>query len=355
MRARLKNALRFVLYLGTGVAILWIVFNRQQKNYQAKCALEGQDPSECHLATKILQDFGSAEWLWIILVLGAFMLSNIHRAIRWQMLLEPLGIRASFYNRFFTVMIGYFANLGLPRIGELVRAATLARYEDAKTQQVMGTVVIDRMFDVVSMALIVALAIFLDGPRILEYLSRNAETGSMTDLLLSPYLWIAAFIGVGTLYALYRYRARYAGHPVAARIIEVLRGFRDGLGSVRRVRRPGWFLFHSIMIWVMYYLMTLLCFKAFAGTTHLGPVAGLTTFVFGSFGIIIPAPGGMGTFQFLVSEALVMYGIPGEDGFSFSMILFFSIQIFCNILFGLLGLLLLPVLNRRRSGQPEPA
>jgi glycosyltransferase 2 family protein len=354
LRAHLKNILRFGIYLGTGLAILYLVYNRQNKAYQAKCQLDGLDAGDCQLTDKILADFGTANWEWIALVLILFMVSNISRAVRWNMLLEPLSIRPSFANSFFTVMIGYFANLGLPRIGEVVRAATLARYEKAKTNQVMGTVVIDRMLDGLTMLLVVGLAILLDGRRILDYLARNADIGSIQDLLLSPFLWVLAFLGGGLFYTLYRYRDRYARHPFALRVLELLRGFRDGLVTVAKVKRPGWFLFHSVMIWAMYYLMTVVCFQAFEQTRHLGLVAGLTTFVFGTFGVVIPAPGGMGTFQFLVSEALVMYDIPGEDGFSFSMILFFSIQIFCNIFFGLLGLLLLPVLNRRREARNQP-
>lgn len=348
MRAPLKNILRFGIYLGTGLTILYLVYSRQNKAYQAKCQLDGLPAESCQLTDKIVADFGTANWAWIGVVLLLFMLSNVSRAIRWNMLLEPLAIRPRFANSFFTVMIGYFANLGLPRIGEVVRAATLARYEQAKTNQVMGTVVIDRMLDALTMLLVVGLAILLDGKRILGYLASNADIGSLQDLLLSPWLWILVFLGGGLFYTLYRYRDRYARHPIFLRVVEILRGFRDGLLSVARVRRPGWFLVHSLLIWVMYYLMTVVCFQAFEQTRHLGLVAGLTTFVFGTFGVVIPAPGGMGTFQFLVSEALIMYGIPGEDGFSFSMILFFSIQIFCNIFFGLLGLILLPILHRRR-------
>ncbi len=353
LRPQLKNFLRFTLYLGTGLGILYLVYNRQNKAYQAKCALEGNAPADCHLTDKIIADFGLVDWNWILVVLLLFMVSNISRAIRWRMLLEPLGIKPKFYNTFFTVMIGYFANLGLPRIGELVRAATLARYEQAKTNQVMGTVVVDRILDAVTMLLVIGLAILLDGKRILGYLTSHADMSSMTNALTSPFFWIILFLVGGFGIVLYRYRDRYARFPLVKRVIELLIGFKEGLKTVGKVKQIGWFLFHSVIIWLMYYLMTVVCFQAFEQTTQLGLVAGLTTFVFGTFGVVIPAPGGMGTFQFLVSEALVMYGIAGEDGFSFSMILFFSIQIFCNILFGLMGLILLPILNKSRRAKEE--
>jgi uncharacterized protein (TIRG00374 family) len=350
-----KHILRFSIYLGTGLFILYLVYSRQDKAYKAKCLLDGRPEADCHLTDKIIQDFGTAHWEWILVVLVLFMISNVSRAIRWNMLLAPLGVKPRFHNSFFTIMIGYFANLGLPRIGEVVRAASLARYEQARTNQVMGTVVVDRMVDFLSMLLVIGAAVLLDGKRILGYLASNADTSSIRALLYSPYTWVGAFMAGGFLWTLYRYRDRYARYPLVARFIELLKGFRDGLATVGRVKRMGWFVFHSINIWLMYYLMTQLCFQAFDETRHLSMIAGLTTFVFGTFGVVIPAPGGMGTFQFLVSEALIMYGIPGEDGFSFSMIMFFSIQIFCNILFGLLGLLVLPVLNKNYQPQTHLA
>lgn len=347
MRKTLQNILRFCLYLGLGVGILYWVYDKQNEAYQAKCVHDGLPADQCQLTDKIISDFGMVDWSWILVVLGCFMLSNVSRAIRWNMLLEPLGIRPRFHNSFFTVMIGYLANLGLSRIGEVVRAATFAKYENTKTNLVMGTVVVDRMLDALTMLFVVIFAIFLDGDRILGYMTRNADIGGIRGILLSPYLWIATFLFFGAAVTLFRYRARFEGHPLAARIIEVLRGFRDGMKSVRKVKRMGWFVFHSLAIWALYYLMTYLCFMGFEPTRGLGPVAGMTTFVFGSFGIVIPTPGGMGTYQFLVSESLVMHGIPNAEAFSFSMILFFSIQIFGSILFGALGFLLLPLLNRK--------
>lgn len=105
-------------------------------------------------------------------------------------------------------------------------------------------------------------------------------------------------------------------------------------------------MFHSVVIWLMYFLMTYLCFFAFGPTAHLGLMAGLLVFVFGAFGIVIPSPGGMGTYQIAVTAGLVIYGVGRADAFAFSNICFFTINLFCNIGFGLLGYLLLPLLNK---------
>lgn len=353
MKSRLGNLFRFTIYLSIGLGILWLVYNDQNKAYQAKCALDGGLPEDCQLIDKIFTDFTQVHWQWIILIMFFFLLSNLSRAVRWNMLLEPLGVKPRFVNSFFAIMISYFANLGLSRVGELVRATSLAKYENARTNQVMGTVVVDRMIDAITMLMIIGIAMLLDGKQIFSYLARNAQVDSMKSLLASPYVWIAGFLMTSLVILAYRYRSTYSHHPLLGKIVDILRGFRDGLKTIAKVKRPGWFIAHSIFIWLMYYLMTWLCFPAYDPTAHLGPIAGLTTFVFGAFGIVIPAPGGMGTYQFLVSEALAIYQIPGDEGFTFSMIIFFSIQIFFTIFFGVLGIILMPLINRKPQDQPE--
>lgn len=353
MKSRLGNLLRFTIYLSIGLGILYLVYDNQNTAYQAKCILDGKQPGECQLITKIIQDFTQVHWQWIVVIMFLFLLSNLSRAVRWHMLLEPLGVKPRFVNSFFAIMISYFANLGLSRVGELVRATTLSRYEKARTNQVMGTVVVDRMIDAITMLLFVGVAFLLDGRNIFNYLSRNAQVDSIKSILYSPYFWLLGVILGSGLILAYRYRSRYSGHPLLGKAVDLLRGFRDGMKTIAKLKRPGWFIAHSIFIWMMYYLMTWLCFPAYDPTAHLGPVAGLTTFVFGAFGIVIPAPGGMGTYQFLVSEALAIYHIPGDEGFSFSMIIFFSIQIFFTIFFGLLGIILLPLINKKKQQEAE--
>lgn len=353
MKTKLGNLLRFTIYLSIGLGILYLVYDNQNEAYQAKCALDGRLPADCQLIDKIFQDFTQVHWQWIIVIMFLFLLSNLSRAVRWHMLLEPLGVKPRFINSFFAIMISYFANLGLSRVGELVRATTLAKYENARTNQVMGTVVVDRMIDALTMLLFIGVALLLDGGRIFGYMARNAQVDSILSILYSPYFWLAGFVFLSLMLLAYRYRSRYSGHPLLGKVIDILRGFRDGMKTIAKLKKPGWFIAHSLFIWMMYYLMTWLCFPAYDPTAHLGPIAGLTTFVFGAFGIVIPAPGGMGTYQFLVSEALAIYNIPGDEGFSFSMIIFFSIQIFFTIFFGVLGIILLPIINRKKDKLPE--
>ena len=137
------------------------------------------------------------------------------------------------------------------------------------------------------------------------------------------------------------------------KVLNVLRGFWEGIQSIMKLDRPLLFIFHSFNIWFMYFMMTYLCFFAFEPTAGLSPLAALMVFVFGAFGILIPSPGGMGTFHFLAIQALAMYGVSGGDAFSFANILFFSVQLGCNVIVGIVALILLPILNRDYKPTPQ--
>ena len=149
------------------------------------------------------------------------------------------------------------------------------------------------------------------------------------------------------------FRKRLQSSRLGKKIKNLIMGFWQGLQTVRSLDRPAWFIFHSINIWVMYFLMTYLCFFAFPPTSHLSATAALLVFVFGGWGIVVPSPGGMGSYHYLVGVALGLYGIGGDNAFSWAMIAFVSINLGCNILVGLIGLVALPIINR--DYHPAPA
>lgn len=311
----------------------------------ADCALKGIADSDCSLLKKVYDDFMRSDFLILFIVLILFMLSNISRALRWNMLLNTFGVRPKWYNSFFSIMLGYFANLGLPRVGEVIRAATLARYENTKMDKVMGTVILDRIMDVVLMLFFIVLALVLSYGKLIDFLQEN---NNLSDQIMSVLqnAWVIGgtiLLIIGTIILFRSQKLRNS--TLGIRIRGFIIGMYEGLRSIAGLDRPWLFVFHSIFIWVMYFLMLYVGFFAFEPTSNLGLVAGVVVFTLGGIGFIIPSPGGMGTYHFLISTGLVMFGINGVDGFSFANIMFFTIQIFANILFGLLALIILPVLN----------
>lgn len=345
----LGNLLKFLLFLSIGLAIFYLVYRNQNAAYLAQCAQDGVPTEECSLIDKVVTDFRNANYFWILMVLLAFLMSNVSRAIRWNMLLRPLGYQPRFINAFFTIIIGYFVNLGIPRLGEVARATTMAQYEHVPVQKVMGTVVVDRAVDVLSILLITSLAVLLEFNTILQFINEQVSLeriGGLANLLLWAAL-LAAVMGGGILL----FRRRLARTAFYQKLLRIIYGFWQGIQTIARLDRPWLFVLHSINIWFLYFLMTYLCFFAFAPTAHLSPVVALIVFVFGGWGMVVPAPGGMGTYHFMTQTALMMYGVSGEDGFSWANIAFFSIQLGVNILFGIIALISLPVINRYY--QPE--
>lgn len=324
---------------------MYFVYQNQNEAYQAQCALDGVAPADCSLIQKVLTDFKSVNLFWIIAAFIAYFISNMSRALRWKMLLKPLGSNTRTINAFLTVMLALFANLGLPRLGEVLRPVTLAKYEKLPVEKVLGTIVVDRTMDVLSLLMMIGLAFLLEYDTLWGYLSENMAIGTTSSLLSNPYVLGTLGIGIALLLTAFLFRQKIQASALYKKLINVLKGFGEGILSVSNLEKPWLFILYSLLIWGGYYLMFYFYLPAFGPTEHLGFVAALMVFVFGTFGIVIPSPGGMGTYHFLIIAALMLYGVSAGDAFSSANISFFATHI-SNILFGLLAVILLPIINK---------
>jgi len=341
LKTFIRNLLKFLGFLSLGLSIMYLLYRSQNKAYQAQCALDGIPAEDCSLIDKVLTDFANANYFWLLMVILLFMISNLSRTARWHMLIRPLGYQPRFVNGLGAIMIGYFANLGIPRIGEVARAGVLARYEKIEVEKVMGTIVVDRIIDVLSILIVTVLAL------ILQYRQIWSAVRDLLDLSTLIKLGVAGAIALLISVALFfLFRKKLEQTRIYQKIVSILKGFVEGLATVRQLDRPWLFLLHSINIWLMYYLLNYLCFFAYEPTSDLSPLVGLVTFVFGGWGIVIPTPGGMGSYHFLVQVALGIYGVSSPDSFSYAMIAFITVQIGASAIFGLISLLLLPFINQ---------
>ncbi len=322
-----------------------MMWRSQSASYLEQCIQDGISSENCSLFDRIVDDFRSVNWLWIVLVLFIYMLSNVFRSWRWQQLLNPLGYRPSFLNCMGTLMLGYFANLGFPRSGEFIRAGSISKYEDIPFEQSFATIVIGRIVDVLMLLLIIGLAFLLSYDIFINYFEHNFNVPAHKILL-----GFGILVGLGVISLLVlRYMLSKPDEGQAkifVKIKSLIRNFLEGLTSITKVENKKLFWLYSIGIWLCYYFMTYLCFYAFEPTQHLSAIAGLVVFVFGTLGIVFPSPGGMGSYHFLVTQALIILGISSINSFSFAMILYFSIQLFGNIVFGLISLVVLPIINK---------
>jgi len=345
----LINLLKFALFLSVGLGILYYLYTDYSGKYLIDCMAEGRTEAECDFADKLVNDLKSAKPFWIFMVFVTFTISNLSRAVRWKMLLKPLGRNARLVNTFFCTMIGYFTNLFLPRAGEVIKAGTLSKYEKVAVEKVMGTVVLDRLLDLISILIVTVLSLVLEYNKIWSYFGEPVtkffgEKGMFILLVLGGLLVGAIVIG-------YFFRSAFSETKFYQKIVGILLGFKEGIMSIAKLDNIPMFLFHSVMIWFMYFMMVYCSFFAFEPTSHLAPIVALLAFVFGAWGIVIPSPGGMGSYHYLTILVLGMYGISEFDAASFSNISFCTIQIGTNISFGILAFTIIGYLNRNYKPQ----
>lgn len=350
MKNTIQNILKFFLFLAIGLGLLYFVYQNQNEAYQAQCALDGVEAADCSLMQKVFSDFKSVHFGWVFASFLAYLMSNFSRALRWKMMLKPLGSNTRTINAFLAIMLGLFANLGFPRIGEVIRGATLAKYEKLPVEKALGTIVVGRTIDVLSLFIIIGLAFLFEYDTLWGYLNENMAVEGKGSLLTNPFVLSIIGGGIISLVLVFIFRKQLQATKLYQKVTNIIKGFWEGILSVKNLERPGLFIFYSFLIWLGYYLMTYFYLPAFGPTAHLGFVAALMVFTFGTFGIVIPSPGGMGTFHVLAIAAFALYGVAGGDAFSAANISFFGTH-FSNILFGLIAVFFLPIINK--NYQPE--
>jgi uncharacterized protein (TIRG00374 family) len=259
------------------------------------------------------------------------ILSHLLRAERWRMLLVPTGNKVGLTNSFLSLMIGYLVNLAVPRGGEVSRCYNLYKLEKTPVEVSFGTVVVERMVDVVCLLLLIALSFFAEWQKLKKFIDTlNFSSGE--GFSISPWM-IVVFLGVIVFAAAIFFLRKNK------KLLKIIEGFKEGLLAIFRMQNKGLFIAYSLGIWLLYFLMSYLVIKAFPETEDLGFSAVLTLFAVGSIAMAAPLPGGAGSYHTLVPLALVMlYNLPQADAVAFVFI-FHGWQTILMILMGVLSLI----------------
>lgn len=331
----LSTIIKFTLFLGLGILIIWL-------------SLKDLTDTE---KQEIMNSFRSANYNWVILSIALGILSHILRSVRWMMFFEPMGYKPTFRSTFYAVMIGYFANLAFPRLGEVSRCGILARYEKIPFNKSFGTVITERAIDMLIFFSLFLLTIFTQIGTIDNYLDNKvypklyAKIQNPELIRFAVYGLIAAVVFALVLLLFFRKRIARSGLYVKFKNIAL--GFWEGLKSLSGIKRPVWFIVYSLLIWVLYFLMLYLCFFCFPETASLSLGAGLSALVLGSVGIMI-TPGGIGLYPAIIQETLLLYGTSLTTGLALGWIAW-TAQTAMIIVLGSLSLLFLSF-NRKRNG-----
>jgi glycosyltransferase 2 family protein len=333
MNKSIRTILKYFFFLGLGILFVWLTIkdiNQQQWQH-------------IQLSVK-----NARHWI-IVPVFVMLLLSHYSRALRWKILMQPLGYTPTTFNTFAAVMIGYLVNAGVPRLGEVVKCTLLARYENVRADKLVGTIVVERAIDVVCLLLVFILALAFQGNIIGEYTFEllgsffKDKTGQFSSLRI-----IVFFLGCITFCILLYFLLKRFGHiDAVAKIKKVILGVLLGLNSIRMIKNKGGFLFHTIFIWTMYLASTTAGIYALRETDHLGIGAGLAALGVGSIGMIA-TPGGIGAYPFLVAKLMFLYHIPEETGTALGWLLW-SAQTIIILLGGLVFATLFSYHNKNRK------
>ncbi|HEX2606372.1 MAG TPA: lysylphosphatidylglycerol synthase transmembrane domain-containing protein [Flavisolibacter sp.] len=294
MKKSIFTILQYTFFLGLGILFVWL----SVKNINREQWLQIKDSIQ-----------RARHWL-IVPVIVMLLLSHYSRALRWKILMEPMGYKPSTFNTFAAVMIGYLVNAGVPRLGEVVKCTLLSRYEKVRADRLVGTIVMERAVDVVCLLVVFVAALIFQGHVIGDYVShsfgkffedRSGHT-SLVKVAIVLALVIVFFI------ALYFILKRFGHIDAVAKIKKVLQGILHGLSSIRFIKHKGLFVFHTILIWTLYLSSTTVGIYALQETAHLGIGGGLTTLAVGSIGMVL-TPGGIGAYPLLVAKLMGLYGL----------------------------------------------
>jgi len=288
-------------------------------------------------------------WL-LIPVLLLLLWSHWLRALRWRQLMEPLGYKPSKVNTFLAVIIGYFVNLGAPRVGEVIKCTILARYEKVPAHKLVGTIVAERAFDVICLLLVFALTLVFQFDIIHSLLQTNVfplfenKRGKASFKKI-----IYVLVGLILLLLIIRFLLSRLGHiNIVQKIKNILTGIWHGLISVRDLKNKPLFFAYTAGIWLLYPDSTWCGFFAIQQTSNLTLIDALTVLAMGSVGMII-SPGGIGAYALLVQESVAFYGIQKEPyGQALGWLLWFG-QFLSFVLFGTISFILLPRINKVKN------
>ena len=277
----------------------------------------------------------NADYRFLLLAVFFGILSHISRAYRWKFLLAPLGYKPRFINSILSVLIAYIANLGIPRSGEILRATILSSYEKIPFEKTFGTIIAERLVDLLILIGFILIALSLQFELI---------WGILKEKRISLNHLMPVLVSLAILFFIVRLLFKQERYPFITKIKTFCKGVLEGVLSLKTMPHKGIFIAHTLFIWTMYLAMFYVVKWTVYETSILGLNDLLPAFVIG--GLAISATnGGIGIYPFSVAMMLTAFGVSNESGLAFGWIVWTS-QTLMIIVFGSLSFFVLPLFNR---------
>jgi len=287
----------------------------------------------------IIDSFKSANYWWILLSLFLGVLSHFSRAYRWRFLLEPLGYKPKFANTFMTVLMAYLVNLAMPRAGDIARGTAISKYENIPFEKAIGTIIAERIADVILLFFIIGIAFISQAELIKSYLFKDGISSTVIGIVILIVLMLLAFLGYTLI--------QRAKKGFLLKVKKFVNGLFEGAISIFKMKNKWAFIFHTIFIWLMYVLMFYVVTFALPETTNLPFEAIIVGFVVGGLSMAL-TNGGLGTYPVFVASALILYNVEDNPARAFGWIMW-TAQTLMVIVFGGISFILLPIYNQNKS------
>ncbi|MDR0789764.1 MAG: flippase-like domain-containing protein [Bacteroidales bacterium] len=318
MKTKIKQVAQILFFFALGVGFIWW--------FVAK--LSEQEISE------LFESIRRADYFWVIVAFLISIASCYVRAVRWKQLLKPIGYaNVSISRAFLAIMSGYLTNLAIPRLGEVIRCACLRKSDAIPVEKTLGTVITERIIDLILFAIIFFVAAILEFSLIKDYIKTNldATIWEKAKTLLLIVAILSALVIIFVLIA----RKKIRQTKFFIKLSSIFAGLWQGMKSIFHLQKPLLFIFYSFLIWFLWICGTWAVFKCVQSTSALGFTAALAVTVLSAFGPMV-TPGGIGLYPAIFAQTLLLYGVVKPIGYAAGWLSWLVSQI-ASAVFGLAG------------------
>jgi uncharacterized protein (TIRG00374 family) len=317
----IKKIVLIILPIALGVFLIW--WSLSSLTYEDK--------------KEIKNAFNNANYFWIFLSLFLAFLSHVSRAYRWNFLLAPIGYKPKLLNSIFAVFMAYLINLALPRAGEVVRATAISKYENIPFEKAFGTIVAERIIDVIMLLFIIIGAFFYQFDLVMDLFIKKIPKNPIYIFVFGAFLVLS--------FGLFYYLITKSNNSIFVKIREFIKGLLDGVKSIFSMEKKWAFIAHTFFIWFMYLLMFYTVCLAIPETASIGVGGVVTGFVVGALSIAT-TNGGIGSYPLGVQQVLILYGIASNPALAFGWLMW-SAQNIMILVFGGLSFIAIPFYNKK--------
>ena len=343
MKTKITNIIKYIFFLSIGIILLFFAFKGVPLD-------------------KFVEGLKDANYFYVGLNILFGILAFISRAVRWKIAIEPLGYKANTANTFYALMIGYFANMAFPRLGEVTRCTSLYKTDKIPFNKLLGTVIIERALDLTILVSLMMVVFFLNIELFGKFISEEIIGGlssKLTSLLGSSQAATSIIIIslVLPIILVFLFRKKIKTLNLYIKVVDLVKGVIEGIKTIYKMKKVWWFVFHTFFIWLNYALMTYVIFFAIpdiSNNFNITFVDALFILIVGGVGMSLPAPGGVGSYHYFVSAALMIYGITKETSIVFATIAH-EAQALLVITLGVISLIILSIKNKNNKKQNQYA